>query len=1125
MCVNVATGEVTLNFTDFAFSGPAPLALSRMYSSAEPAKGSLGFGWTHDLGGSLLIKKNQVMMVGGETAGMTINISISPAEVSDKTKPRALMLGRNVVVTLANDVRLTFEPSQGSGSRWNLARAVDGNGNVTSYAYDAADRLTAFTDFRERHCQLRYSPGGLIAAVHLIGRGESGRRPLVDFEFDGDDDLRVSRDPQGVPVVYEYCDHLIVALTNRSGGTTNFAYDNKRRCVRTWQSNGRRTRYFDYHPTKAKTVVTDSLGWRTPYTFNEANLVVERVDPLGAVKTSMYDPEYNLLFSDDEEVSDGTLTLFDSATRELKRIDPAGSITIETLDAAGRMLKSQDAAGHVTVQDYDERGNLVAITSPLGARWSYKYDERGLITSMSDPLGREIIATRSPDLCQVRYNDALGLIMQLEYDVFGRLLRALDPSGAEVAAEYDSIGRIIELKASNGFNTTLRYDIADRSIEVIDSLGRRHRAEYDGFGKIMSVTRPGNHRIDLTYDNEDRLLTITNEDRERSEFRYGVLGDLEAVVYFDGTSNIFERDVHGMAVTRADGQRLVFQQDAAGRLVMKHFPDGTATAFGWDLVGQLVSADDGQWPLTFEYDPDGRLIGERQGQHHVQYMYDAVGRLIQVACGSRNITYRRDLRGRVVRIDDTVAGGYDFRYGLDGREMAITGPDRTETTLTFDDGGRLVKQSLRGPTGLRVERQYAYDVVGRLVRVSDTELGRQLDFEYDELDQVLRVLADGQVVQHYTYDLRGNVIASHRFSNIQYGHGNRILMADDVRFETDPHGNLISQISNGSSVCYTYGFDNELRSVSDASGERIRFEYDALLRRVAKVADNRITQFLWSGDLILEETTTASPTVSYLHLSPKGPLLAQAIDQTVFQCVFDQVGRPTDLLGDAGNIAWRCLVPWATPDIDGSISCSLLFPGQYIDRETGLIYNRTRYLDPTISRYTSADPLTFLQGLNFFTYVDNSFPNITDPLGLASCFRAECDVLFKDMDNIMHTAYDRETHVQTQPYPGAANVPHAGMVQRAAELIRNRYHQPALRLPGDPLGQRMTGESHRQQYLQQQGRLQDRLDEWDALGCKPKNTSDPSRAGRVEQDARQYSTYEPPIKHAGDAVIKFGKAT
>jgi type VI secretion system secreted protein VgrG len=65
----------------------------------------------------------------------------------------------------------------------------------------------------------------------------------------------------------------------------------------------------------------------------------------------------------------------------------------------------------------------------------------------------------------------------------------------------------------------------------------------------------------------------------------------------------------------------------------------------------------------------------------------------------------------------------------------------------------------------------------------------------------------------------------------------------------------------------------------------------------------------------------------------------------------------------------------------GTLSSPFRYTGREFDVDTGLYYYRTRYYDTTTGRFLAEDALRFVAGLDFYTYVVNSPPNFTDPLG------------------------------------------------------------------------------------------------------------------------------------------------
>jgi RHS repeat-associated protein len=56
--------------------------------------------------------------------------------------------------------------------------------------------------------------------------------------------------------------------------------------------------------------------------------------------------------------------------------------------------------------------------------------------------------------------------------------------------------------------------------------------------------------------------------------------------------------------------------------------------------------------------------------------------------------------------------------------------------------------------------------------------------------------------------------------------------------------------------------------------------------------------------------------------------------------------------------------------------------GLHHDKATGLIYNRARMLNPTLGRFTSRDPLGYVDGMSLYRYLGSSPVGANDPWGL-----------------------------------------------------------------------------------------------------------------------------------------------
>jgi len=80
---------------------------------------------------------------------------------------------------------------------------------------------------------------------------------------------------------------------------------------------------------------------------------------------------------------------------------------------------------------------------------------------------------------------------------------------------------------------------------------------------------------------------------------------------------------------------------------------------------------------------------------------------------------------------------------------------------------------------------------------------------------------------------------------------------------------------------------------------------------------------------------------------------------------------------------------------DGSTPTSLRFTGQRQDATIGLYFYDTRYYDPALGRFISADTIVPQAGdpqsLNRYSYVLNSPLNYRDPSGHSACVDEECN--------------------------------------------------------------------------------------------------------------------------------------
>ncbi|MFZ0664755.1 MAG: RHS repeat-associated core domain-containing protein [Acidimicrobiales bacterium] len=145
------------------------------------------------------------------------------------------------------------------------------------------------------------------------------------------------------------------------------------------------------------------------------------------------------------------------------------------------------------------------------------------------------------------------------------------------------------------------------------------------------------------------------------------------------------------------------------------------------------------------------------------------------------------------------------------------------------------------------------------------------------------------------------------------------------------------------------------------------------------------TPFVWdlSGGLPLMVEVGTTYYVTGLGGLP----VEQITGSTVYYYSEDQLGSTRLLTNSSGTtVAAFSYDPYGKlASSTGTVTTPFGFAGQYTDAESGLIYLRNRYYDPTTSQFITRDPMAALTG-SPYTYSGDDPLNAGDPTGLdADC--------------------------------------------------------------------------------------------------------------------------------------------
>ena len=493
---------------------------------------------------------------------------------------------------------------------------------------------------------------------------------------------------------------------------------------------------------------------------------------------------------------------------------------------------------------------------------------------------------------------------------------------------------------------------------------------YDSFGNGTEVAIAGTKIISHSYGERNGLLTksLWGNGWEIS-YSYDSMDRLTGVTAKkDGTSY----PLYTQAYNR---QGLIYRyvdQQASGR----------SCTYGYDLTGRLCEAvfDDGT-AYSYTYDANDCLVKEHHtipgGSRDVIRAYDKDSREISVTCGSAKVEKAFDELGRLSSIKRN--GGKhvtEFTYvtapdgGATGCVASIKNGSET-ITYGYDARGYVTSETKGGKT-----HRYYYDAKGQLVREDDPVQGKTFLYSYD---------TGGAMAEIRAYALTdAKDLTGLHYEKKTFGRGgawtDQMLTVDGQVYTYDAVGNLLAD----GKWTYTWQMGNQLAKVT-GEGLEVAYTYDASGIRTSKTVSGVKTEYLTAGSRILAEKKNGT-WQQYLY-DGDGQLTAMTYKGKDYYFIRDNLRVITGLVDSEGKTvvnysynSWGKLL-----GITGSMAESLgkdnpyRYKGYYYDEETGMYYLKSRYYNPEICRFISADDVELtrvspmaLSDKNLYAYCDNN---------------------------------------------------------------------------------------------------------------------------------------------------------
>lgn len=741
----------------------------------------------YDTSGRLSEIKEPPMVANGARASTLYSYSSTTGALATVTDPDGQVTsftydsaGRLTTTTYADtSTEVTVYGTSGTAID-RVVKTVDRGGVVTTYAYDDTGRLV------EKVTAAAVRSGGTETATPDIASTET-------YEYVAGSDLLWKKRQDGALTEYLY-DHrgrLIQTTTHpRSGKSlaTSSTYQDGL-LFSTTDSAGRKT-YYAYDATDGRLIRTVKAAvpsW-APTTLTNAGILALTRD---------LNPNAQYVIHD---------LVYDAQGQIVDAYDGREVQTRNEYDSRGRLTNKYSAYGTSVVTRigtiYDDASNVIEIRSPryfdssdsngyLKAHDSWTYNGRNLRATHTEAVGATEEATESftYDLKgrPVTRTDFRGKVWTTVYDsCCDHAVASQDPLGHGSIRNANSRGFVV--------HTATVSDVADHVADMASPVNAKTLGEvttrYDGRGRPVAST---------TW-----LVALGAVDRENPP-----IAGLDGVSAGDGltTQYLYDDDL-------TDGAGL---DSTAGVTYTKMATSGTFSVSLAGALAQLAAAQaNGGAGIAFGTDAPGRASVVINGQDEVSFtLQDATGRTVMSGKLDNYTGTANALLTWSTQLHDTVATVTGYGDCLETANIDALG----KATKSLVDG---VGRAIRKIDELGNATVYTYDASGNQLSVRDANnVGR--DVVYDELGRPGLTTDTASDTTSTTYDKSGN-----RTAAID-GKSHSTLYVYDARGRKTSETDRLSGATS-----FTYLSTGQLASLTDAENQTTSYTYDDAGRRLTE---------------------------------------------------------------------------------------------------------------------------------------------------------------------------------------------------------------------------------------------------------------------------------------------------
>jgi RHS repeat-associated protein len=417
------------------------------------------------------------------------------------------------------------------------------------------------------------------------------------------------------------------------------------------------------------------------------------------------------------------------------------------------------------------------------------------LDAVRDDNSNEVRVTRNEMEMVSSVTDAAGRTTVFQYSPLGVCTQMVAPDGRTATYSYSNTVEGMVLTQSVDFvgnRTSFKHAIASwmpfghismasLAVTSMTTAGKTWAFSYTVNGTIASVTDPNGTTNYYDMPGPDITNRLTSRyDPKRGSTQYGSDAGRTVHVVDPMWNETFIFYSNNLPVQRIDPHMQVrnMAYDSRGNLVRLSREDGSVWSAGYDEDSRLTAATNSLGHVVNrQFDSRGNLITRNSpAGRTVTADYDARGLTARVDLpGGREYEYKRDSYGNITNILNPAGGTWTAVYDAHGFHPAmIVDPSGMPTALSYDDNNRLTSVTYADGRQRRIEydccawsavvneRGYTNRVernARQFITRRTDPLGRQVNYSYDDRNNLLRVTYPDGTSDRYGYDVLDRMVS------------------------------------------------------------------------------------------------------------------------------------------------------------------------------------------------------------------------------------------------------------------------------------------------------------------------------------------------------------------------------